>query len=128
MDVKVNGGTEFIVVGVAFVALLSVAYVLLRTAVAGSRGADVREAGRSAVRDVVPVAGASLVGLLAFLVALALAMFVLVISFFTLWLFIDTDAVGTLIGWIVLTGFALLIGFPLAAVVVVVSRKRRHRT
>jgi hypothetical protein len=124
---EVNGGTEFIVVGVAFIALLSVAYILLRTALAGRRGADMRDAGRSAVRDVVPVAGASVVGLLAFLVAMAVAMFVLVMSLFTLSLFFAPDAVGTVVGWIVVTGFALLLAFPLSAVVVVVRRNRRHR-
>ena len=75
----------------------------------------------------VPVAGASVVGLLAFLAAMALAMVVLVVSLFTLSLFFAPDAVGTVVGWIVLAGFALLLGLPLASVAVVVARKRKQR-
>ncbi len=72
------------------------------------------------------MAGAGLVGVFTFMAAIAVIGFVLVMAVFSGWLFHDPEHVGSIIGWVLVSGTAVLLGLPLIAVTAVLSIKLRR--
>jgi ABC-type Na+ efflux pump permease subunit len=105
------------------------AYVELRTKKARRRGDDVQDARRSALTEALPVAGASLVGLFAFIGAILAIPTLVLLAVLNGSIFTDPERVGSHLGWILVTGMVALVALPILALAVVVSLKlwRRRR-